>query len=101
MRTPCAGGASLPPTRPSRPRLASLLVDKEFATALAQREAAWRRVVALGVTTGVAMPGMSASLAYFDTYRCARLPAPSPARSPSRPLSPCLRRERSQSSAVF
>lgn len=56
--------------RHGRCRLASLLVDKEFATALAQREASWRRVVALGVTTGVAVPGMSASLAYFDTYRC-------------------------------
>ena len=57
------------------PGLASLLVDPEFSAGLAQRQAAWRRVVALGVSSGVAVPGMSASLAYFDTYRRGRLPA--------------------------
>lgn len=50
-------------------------MDKEFGTALAERDASWRRVVALGVTSGVAVPGMSASLAYFDSYRRSRLPA--------------------------
>jgi 6-phosphogluconate dehydrogenase len=35
----------------------------------------WRRLVALCVATGVAVPAFSASLAYFDTYRCERLPA--------------------------
>jgi 6-phosphogluconate dehydrogenase len=57
------------------PSLESLLVDPFFAKGLAERQAAWRRVVGLGVSTGVAMPGMSASLAYFDSYRRARLPA--------------------------
>ena len=57
------------------PSLASLLVDADFASALASRQAAWRRVVGLAVATGVAVPGMSSSLAYFDTYRRARLPA--------------------------
>jgi 6-phosphogluconate dehydrogenase len=55
--------------------LESLLVDPFFAKGLAARQAAWRRVVGLGVSTGVAMPGMSASLAYFDSYRRARMPA--------------------------
>ena len=55
--------------------LCSLLVDPEFAKALAARQAAWRRVVGLAVATGVAVPGMSASLAYFDSYRRARHPA--------------------------
>jgi 6-phosphogluconate dehydrogenase len=57
------------------PGLASLLVDPDFAAALAARQTAWRRVVGLAVATGVAVPGMSSSLAYFDTYRRARLPA--------------------------
>ncbi len=55
--------------------LSSLLVDPEFAKALAARQAAWRRVVGLAVATGVATPGMAASLAYFDSYRRARHPA--------------------------
>jgi 6-phosphogluconate dehydrogenase len=42
---------------------------------LAERDAAWRRVVALAVTNGVPAPGMMASLSYFDTYRRERLPA--------------------------
>ncbi|CAM6094964.1 unnamed protein product [Calypogeia fissa] len=57
------------------PNLASLLVDKEFAKEMVERQAAWRRVVALAIETGISTPGMSASLAYFDTYRRARLPA--------------------------
>jgi 6-phosphogluconate dehydrogenase len=57
------------------PALDSLLIDPFFAKGLAERQAAWRRVVGLGVSTGVAMPGMSASLAYFDSYRRARMPA--------------------------
>ena len=57
------------------PALPSLLVDEMFAGALAERHAAWRDVVCLAVGAGVAVPGMTASLAYFDTYRRARLPA--------------------------
>lgn len=38
-------------------------------------QAAWRRVVQLAVGAGIAVPGMTASLAYFDTYRRGRLPA--------------------------
>ena len=55
--------------------LKSLLMDPEFAKGLAQRVGAWRRVVGLAVATGVATPGMSASLAYFDSYRRSVLPA--------------------------
>eukprot|EP00884_Botryococcus_braunii_P014028 jgi/Botrbrau1/22626/Bobra.176_1s0053.1 len=39
------------------------------------RQEAWRKVVSLAITSGVAVPGFSNSLAYFDTYRRARLPA--------------------------
>ncbi|KAH6801879.1 6-phosphogluconate dehydrogenase family protein [Perilla frutescens var. frutescens] len=57
------------------PGLANLLVDPEFAREMVQRQAAWRRVVGLAVQKGVSIPGMSASLQYFDTYRRGRLPA--------------------------
>jgi len=55
--------------------LPSLLVDGEFASELVSRQASWRRVVGYAVQQGIAVPSMSASLAYFDTYRRARLPA--------------------------
>ena len=55
--------------------MASLIVDSEFAREMVQREAAWRRVVGLAISAGISTPGMCASLAYFDTYRRARLPA--------------------------
>ncbi|KAJ7530154.1 hypothetical protein O6H91_15G082100 [Diphasiastrum complanatum] len=57
------------------PNLASLLIDPEFAREMVERQAAWRRVVSLAISVGVSTPGMSSSLAYFDTYRRARLPA--------------------------
>lgn len=57
------------------PQLASLLVDPEFAKEMVERQAAWRRVLSLAIAAGVSTPGMSASLAYFDTYRRGRLPA--------------------------
>ncbi|PIN05109.1 6-phosphogluconate dehydrogenase [Handroanthus impetiginosus] len=57
------------------PGLANLLVDPDFAKEMVQRQAAWRRVVGLAIQKGVSVPGMSASLQYFDTYRRGRLPA--------------------------
>uniref|UniRef100_A0A1D1Z4I9 6-phosphogluconate dehydrogenase, decarboxylating n=1 Tax=Anthurium amnicola TaxID=1678845 RepID=A0A1D1Z4I9_9ARAE len=55
--------------------LPNLVVDPEFAREMVQRQGAWRRVVGLAVEAGISTPGMCASLAYFDTYRRARLPA--------------------------
>ncbi|KAG9451987.1 hypothetical protein H6P81_004891 [Aristolochia fimbriata] len=55
--------------------LPNLVVDPEFAREMVQRQAAWRRVVGLAIEAGISTPGMCASLAYFDTYRRARLPA--------------------------
>ncbi|OIV94022.1 hypothetical protein TanjilG_19383 [Lupinus angustifolius] len=57
------------------PSLASLIIDPEFAREMVQRQGAWRRVVGLAISAGISTPGMCASLAYFDTYRRARLPA--------------------------
>eukprot|EP00271_Cylindrocystis_brebissonii_P017829 TRINITY_DN47_c0_g1_i3.p1 TRINITY_DN47_c0_g1~~TRINITY_DN47_c0_g1_i3.p1 ORF type:complete len:487 (+),score=108.58 TRINITY_DN47_c0_g1_i3:240-1700(+) len=57
------------------PALASLLVDTDFAKEMVERQGAWRKVVTLAIEAGVSTPGLSCSLAYFDTYRRARLPA--------------------------
>mmetsp|Transcript_37825 Transcript_37825/g.60651 ORF Transcript_37825/g.60651 Transcript_37825/m.60651 type:complete len:554 (-) Transcript_37825:207-1868(-) len=55
--------------------LPSLLVDAEFASELVARNDSWRRVLVAAVDAGIATPSMSGSLAYFDSYRRARLPA--------------------------
>lgn len=55
--------------------LPNLMVDKDFAAALNERQMAWRRIVSLGIANGIALPAMSASLGYYDQYRRARLPA--------------------------
>ncbi|KAK1440759.1 hypothetical protein QVD17_06590 [Tagetes erecta] len=57
------------------PELANLLVDPEFAKEMVERQSAWRRVVCLAINSGISTPGMSSSLAYFDSYRRERLPA--------------------------
>jgi 6-phosphogluconate dehydrogenase len=57
------------------PNLASLLVDPHFAAVLAAGVASWRHVVAEAVRSGVAVPAFSSALAFFDSYRCDRLPA--------------------------
>jgi len=57
------------------PKLVSLLFDDNFGKEVKDREASWRRVVGRAVTQGIAVPAMSGSLAYYDTYRRERLPA--------------------------
>ena len=57
------------------PKLANLLVDPFFGGELARLDGAWRRVVSQSVMAGVACPGFSGSLGYYDTYRRARVPA--------------------------
>jgi len=54
--------------------LPNLLVDETIRRDLAARQAPWRRVVAAAVSAGVPVPGMAASLAYYDALRTARLP---------------------------
>ena len=55
--------------------LPNLLLDPFFKEAIAQRQSAWRKVVSIGQLAGIALPAMSASLAYYDGYRSVRLPA--------------------------
>ena len=46
-----------------------------FRGAVADRLPAWRHVVQTAVGLGIPVPGFSASLAYYDSYRSERLPA--------------------------
>jgi 6-phosphogluconate dehydrogenase len=55
--------------------LTNLLVDSYFAGEVERAQPGWRRVIGAGTANGIPLPAMSAALAYFDGYRCARLPA--------------------------
>lgn len=53
----------------------SLMAAPYFRQALQRAQGAWRVVVATAVRAGLPVPAMSSSLAYFDAFRSARLPA--------------------------
>jgi len=55
--------------------LPNLLLDDAFRQAVESRQGSWRFVIQVAVETGIPVPAMSASLAYFDAYRSERLPA--------------------------
>jgi len=56
------------------PTLSNLLIDDRFKQMIANRQDAWRRVVTLGIQHGIGLTAFSSSLAYYDSYRRARLP---------------------------
>ena len=55
-------------------RLPNLLLDDFFAGEVSTAQASWRRAVTFAQASGLAVPAMSSSLAYFDSYRTANLP---------------------------
>jgi len=57
------------------PKLVNLLLDPFFRDAVSKALPAWRRVLVTAITLGIPMPATSAALAYYDGYRCERLPA--------------------------
>ncbi len=57
------------------PTLHNLLLDSYFTDIIKNAQDNWRIAVAAAVEQGVAVPAFSASLAYFDSYRSARLPS--------------------------
>jgi 6-phosphogluconate dehydrogenase len=59
----------------AKPDLANLLRDPYFNRTFKKAQANWRKVIALSAECGVPAPTFSASLAYYDGYRSARLPA--------------------------
>jgi len=57
------------------PDLVNLMLDPFFKDILNSNQADWREIVSLGVMNGIPIPAFSASLGYYDSYRCPRLPA--------------------------
>ena len=57
------------------PALVNLMLAPFFKDVLNRTQQNWREVVALAVSNGIPVPAFSASLAYYDSYRAARLPA--------------------------
>jgi 6-phosphogluconate dehydrogenase len=57
------------------PSLVNLMLDERFSQLLGDSQQALRIVVQTAVAAGIAVPALSASLAYYDAYRSARLPA--------------------------
>jgi 6-phosphogluconate dehydrogenase len=55
--------------------LHNLLLDRYFTKIIRKAQRNWRVAVSTAIKHGVAVPAFSASLAYFDSYRQARLPA--------------------------
>ncbi|MDH4246975.1 MAG: NADP-dependent phosphogluconate dehydrogenase [Deltaproteobacteria bacterium] len=56
------------------PASSSLLLHPWFVAQLNTRQKGWRQVLALGHAAGLALPALSASLAYYDALRTRRLP---------------------------
>lgn len=57
------------------PKLINLLLDPFFKKAVQDAQDSWRMVVKTAIELGVPVPAISAALAYYDGYRCGRLPA--------------------------
>jgi 6-phosphogluconate dehydrogenase len=57
------------------PQLANLMLDPFFKGVLEEAQEDWRHVVAAASTLGFPVPAFSSALAYFDSYRRARLSA--------------------------
>jgi 6-phosphogluconate dehydrogenase len=57
-----------------QPKLPNLLVDEEFEQRMQGAQPGWRLAITTAVAIGLPVPAMGASLAYFDSYRTARLP---------------------------
>ncbi len=57
------------------PELDNLLLDETLNAQMATAQGGqWRQALAVAQTVGVPVPAMSSALAYFDSYRTARLP---------------------------
>ena len=57
------------------PTLENLMLAPYFQKALADRQSAWRHVIATAATIGVPVPAFMAALAYYDGVRHEQLPA--------------------------
>jgi len=55
--------------------LHNLLLDPFFTSLVEKCQKGWRETAVTAVMNGVPIPAISSTLAYFDGYRCERLPA--------------------------
>ena len=56
------------------PKLKCLLLDDFFRKAIKDNQRAWRNVIATAARKGIPVPAFSTALAFYDSYRAARLP---------------------------
>ena len=56
------------------PQLENLMLDAYFQEAIESSQTGWRSAVSTAVRIGIPIPAISAALAYYDGYRCERLP---------------------------
>jgi len=59
----------------NNPKLENLLLDPFFTKVIDDCQTSWRKVIASAVELGIPVPTFSSALAYYDSYRSARLPA--------------------------
>jgi len=59
----------------AQPDLANLLLAPYFTKVAAESQDSWREVVSTAARIGIPLPAMGSALMYYDSYRCARLPA--------------------------
>jgi 6-phosphogluconate dehydrogenase len=59
----------------SNPKLENILLAPFFTDAMAKAQPAWRNSIVSAVLKGIPVPGLAAGLAFYDSYRSARLPA--------------------------
>jgi 6-phosphogluconate dehydrogenase len=57
------------------PKLSNLMLDDYFRGEIKKCQKGWRTVVSAAVKKGISVPAFSTALAFYDAYRCARLPA--------------------------
>jgi 6-phosphogluconate dehydrogenase len=57
------------------PALTNLLLDPYFKGEIDRTQAGWRDTIATAVRAGIPVPAFSTALAFYDSYRTARLPA--------------------------
>jgi 6-phosphogluconate dehydrogenase len=57
-----------------KPDLVNLLLDSKIRDGIHNAQAGWRRTVARAADAGIPIPAHASALAYFDSYRTARLP---------------------------
>ena len=59
----------------AHPELKNLLLDTFFRQAIKASQRSWRNVVAAAARKGIPTPAFASALAFYDAYRCERLPA--------------------------